>query len=182
MELDIGLHIMDNGTLMLGQKVEEIKKFIFFLTQKDQILNFLSNTEDDDHLASMLTSKWRVPIILPALSSQFLSESWSKLVEHKSQKERVDDLKFHPDLPEKTQDVYINADQPFDVQMVSFLNSIASKLPATLDKLLEDDTTGDDYFEHFSYILHLLQCDYLTFDKNSKIFQKSSVASHDCIE
>ena len=54
--------------------------------------------------------------------------------------------------------------------MFEYLKSIRQILPATLNNLTNNVHSIDVYYESFSYILHLLQLGYLTYNKPSKQF------------
>lgn len=168
-DLDLGISIMKNGTLMLGHKIDEVKRFINFLTQKDQIFQYLTKSASDQQLEMLLSKVWHSPIQLPFLSLNHLNEAWIRLVSNKAdrQQKAVTEL---PMIDEKTIASLTDFRDPFEDQMQTYLTTISSTLPASLEDILGDYGDSNLYFEQFSFILHLLQDGYLYFNKDTHLF------------
>lgn len=170
-DLDLGISVMQNGTLMLEQKVEEVKRFISYLTQKDQIFQFITSSASDHHLATILSQVWHEPITFPAISLDYLDENWTKLVKNKiiRQQKPIQELST---IEAKPVGMITDFSDPFEEQMLKYLKHIISKLPATMEEILGQFDNSDHYFEQFSFTLHLLQEGYLYFDKTTQQFIK----------
>ena len=165
-----GIQIMESGTELLDNKIDELTTLISILTREDHVIEFLESFESDTDLKRILNTFWRDPIRLPQFSLGFLKKSYERLVTNKPQRQsNVLDL-MKEDFDEKPINVVENNEFEFQHQIEQYLYSIQNKFPNTLEQILEDDTEGDEYFDHFSYILHLLQNNYLIFDKKTKIF------------
>ena len=169
-ELETSIQIMDNGTIILEQKLEELRNFISNISQKNQILEYLRNSSKDESFAKILNKIWQTPLLLPHFSLSFLTKSFERLVLNKKSSNLEIFFKDKPilgtpeikDLPE--------IDKPYKMKMLGYLNSIRPLLPATLEELINNHQSFDVYYENFSYILHLLQLGYLSFMKNTQRF------------
>ena len=169
-DLELGLQIMDNGTHILERKLEEITQFIVFLTERDKILSFLKRGPSEIQLARLLKPAWMAPFRFPHFSLKFLTKSWDQLVGRKP--DRGAGSKFeHPSLTDKEPPEIIDSfEEPYEDQMLGYFKEISHLFPATMEEILASDGADENYFEHFSYILHLLQGGYLQFEKTTKIF------------
>ncbi|QEE14685.1 hypothetical protein DSAG12_00498 [Promethearchaeum syntrophicum] len=169
-ELETSIQIMDNGTIILEQKLEELRNFISNISQKDQILEYLRNSSSDESFSQILNKTWQSPLLLPNFSLSFLTKSFERLVLNKKStnlemffKEKpilgVPDIKELPEI-----------DKPYKIKMLGYLNLIRPLLPATLEELIDRNHSIDVYYENFSYILHLLQLGFLSFTKKTQHF------------
>ncbi len=175
-ELPESIGVMQDGVFMLEKKIEEFERYISFLNKKDLIFNFIENCKDDGELAQVLLSNYEIPISMPHFSSGFLIESYVKLVENK--KSRKSDINItHPEDYSPHETELPNAfDEPFREQMITYFNTIRATLPLSLDDLLNENLDVSEYYENFTYILHLIQKDYLTYNKNDeKVYDNSEV-------
>jgi len=169
-ELETSIQIMDNGTIILEQKLEELRNFISNISQKNQILEYLKNSSSDESFTKILNKAWQSPLLLPHFSLSFLMKSFERLVLNKKSSNLDIIFKDKPiletpdikDLPE--------IDKPYKMKMFGYLNLIQPLLPATLEKIIDDNHSIENYYENFSYILHLLQLGYLSFTKNTQRF------------
>ncbi|WP_371801649.1 hypothetical protein [Candidatus Lokiarchaeum ossiferum] len=173
-DLDLGISVMQNGTLMLEQKIEEVKRFINYLTQKDQIFQFITSTATDHQLATILSQVWHEPIQLPYLSMNYLVGNWAKLVRDKKIHHTKSIQEISP-IEKKTVGSFTDFSDPFEEQMLSYLDRIKPILPATMEEILGHFDNPDQYFEQFSFILHLLQEGYLYFNKSTQQFIKGEI-------
>jgi hypothetical protein len=169
-DLKTGLSVLENGTLLLGRKIDEVKRFILYLTEKDQIIQYLETRASDEELADIFNKVWHMPVILPQVSVSFFSESWMKLVSNKTQPTPFVPSEIAP-IMEKQPILLAGNTELFEVSMNIFLNEIKMKLPASIDTLLEGILSQEVYFEQFSFILHLLQGGYLSYNSQSKQFK-----------
>ena len=169
-ELETSIQIMNDGTIILEQKLEELRDFISLISQKNQILEYLKNSSSDESFAKILNKIWQSPLLLPHFSLSFLTKSFERLVLNKKSTNLGVFFKDKPILASPDIRELPEIDKPYKIKMFEFLNSIRPIFPATLDDLLNKDHSIDIYFEYFSYILHLLQLGYLTYNKSSKQF------------
>ena len=168
-DLDLGIAVMENGTLILEQKIEEVKRFINYLSQKDQIIQFLTSSATDQQLETILSQVWHCPIKIPYLSLDYINEKWIKLVKNKTQRKQ-NQFSELPAINEKSVVPLTEFTDPFEKQMQNFLIFIIPILPASLDKILNKLGDIEQYFEQFSLILHLLQEGFLHYEKKTQQF------------
>ncbi len=169
-DLETSIQIMNDGTIILEQKLEELRDFISFISQKNQILEYLKNPSSDEFFTKSLNKIWQSPLLLPHFSLAFLSKSFERLVLNKNSNNSGIIFKEKPNLANPEIRELPEIDKPYKMKMFGYLNSIRQILPATLDGLTNKSNSIDVYYESFSYILHLLQLGYLTYNKSSKQF------------
>ncbi len=169
-DFEVALTIMENGTLLLGDKINEITNFISDLLNKDMVNQYFELLPSDEQLANIIKNSWFQPIIFPKLSIQYLNASWLKLVQNKklishSSKRNI------PVIEQKEITHFSNNVNSFEKRMKTFLNEIISDLPTNLENLLKKYQNEESYFEYFSYILHLMQNGYLIYNKASSLIE-----------
>ena len=169
-DLETGISVMENGTLLLEEKLDEIKRFILIMAQKEKISQFLDQNQDDHILNNLLIKNWINPYEISSLSPEFLRRSWEQLVFNKTMRTKEKVIEFHEINQEAKNRGIQFVGAPFEEKMQHYFQTIILFLPTTLDQLI--NTSGDKkkYFENFSYILHLLQEGYLLYDPKTKIF------------
>ena len=169
-ELETSIQIMDNGTIILEQKLEELRNFILNISQKNQILEYLKNSSSDESFTIILNKIWQTPLLLPHFSQSFLMKSFEQLVLNKKSSNLEIFFKDKPILGSPDIRELPEIDKPYKMKMFGYLNSIRLLLPATLDDLINKNHPIDVYYENFSYILHLLQLGFLSFTKSNQRF------------
>ncbi|MHA1583730.1 MAG: hypothetical protein ACTSVU_08470 [Promethearchaeota archaeon] len=174
-DLETGISVMENGTLLLEEKLDEIKRFILIMAQKEKISQFLDQNQDDHNiLNNLLIQNWINPYEISSLSPEFLSRSWKQLVFNKIIRTKEEVIEFHK-INQETKNRGIQfVGAPFEEKMQHYFQTILSSLPTTIDQLINASGDKKKYFENFSYILHLLQEGYLLYDPNTKIFSIES--------
>ena len=100
----------------------------------------------------------------------FLTKSFERLVLNKKSSNLNIIFKDKPILANLDIRELPEIDKPYKMKMFEYLNSIHPILPGTLDDLINNNHSIDVYYENFSYILHLLQLGYLSFTKNTQLF------------
>ena len=169
-DLETSIQIMNDGTIILEQKLEELRDFISFISQKNQILEYLKNPSSDEFFTKILNKIWQSPLQLPHFSLSFLSKSFERLVLNKKSNNLGIIFKEKPNLASPEIRELPEIDKPYKMKMFGYLNSIRQILPSTLDGLTNKAHSIDIYYESFSFLLHLLQLGYLTYNKSSKQF------------
>ncbi len=169
-ELETSIQIMNDGTIILEKKLEELRDFISIISQKNQILEYLKNSSSDEAFSKILNIIWQSPLLLPHFSLSFLTKSFERLVLNKKSSNLGIFFKDKPNLASPDIRELPEIDKPYKIKMFEYLNSIQPILPTTLEGLLNKNLFIDDYYKYFSYILHLLQLGYLTYNKSSKQF------------
>ena len=169
-EILLGLSAMQSGTSILGLKIEEIRNFILFLSQKELIISYLTNLSSDEEYYHLLINHWETPFQLESISPEFLQSSYSALVSNKpvqivKKASGIMDPGFQKELTE------LEVSQlSMKKELEIFLTSILPQLPQTFSALLSTYTDVEEYFRHFSYILHLTQEGSLYYDSSTKSF------------
>ncbi|MHA1511558.1 MAG: hypothetical protein ACTSRX_07555 [Promethearchaeota archaeon] len=169
-DLETSIKIMNDGTIILEKKLDELRDFISIISQKNQILEYLKNSSSDDSFAKILNKIWQSPLLLPHFSLSFLMKSFERLVLNKKSSNLEIFFKDKPILGSPDIRELPEIDKPYKMKMFGYLNSIRPVLPATLDDLINNDHSIDVYYENFSYILHLLQLGFLSFTKSNQRF------------
>ncbi len=169
-EILTGLSAMQSGTSILGLKIEEIRNFILFLSQKELILAYLTGISSDEEYYHVLINHWESPIQLATISSEFLQTSYSSLVSNKPIR-MVKKSSGIIDTGARKEFTELEVTQlSIQKELEIFLSSLLPLLPQTFTVLLSTYTNAEEYFRHFSYILHLAQEGSLYYDSSTKLF------------
>ena len=89
-EIEVALDIINDGTIILEEKLNQIKEFISFLTQKEKILKYLQNMPEDIILADKISQIWIPPIVIPNIAVSYIENSWNRLIGNKSKVLSID--------------------------------------------------------------------------------------------
>jgi len=170
-DLEVGIKIMNNGTIILQEKVIEIHHYITDLIQKDQIMEYFNNNPTERELYNLILLSWQSPQTFLPFSQSFLDQSVEKLITNKKFRQKFQENPV-PALPDNKEITIIDAlQEPFIELMKQFCKDILPRCPATIEVLLlQSEKNREDYFAHFSIILHLLQAGYLTYNPKTKLF------------
>jgi hypothetical protein len=176
-ELEQAVEIMGDATQILETKLSEIEHYVSILLQRDKLKDFLQNTDSENALASIINNAWQEPLVIPAFSIEYLQD-WYKKLKIPRKRTQCAETEQLPMIPLERDSFQIDGiEDPFETRMLRYLEDVRPLLPNTLDNILAGDKSGDTYFEHFTYILHLLQNGYLLFDRERKQF---SIIPQEC--
>lgn len=169
-DLESGVDLMGDATQILQTKLNEIEHIVALLLQRDRLKNFLQNIATEQLLSSVIAHSWQEPFLIPTLSLEHLRDCFESLTKPRNKGvQKIDQI-----MPLMSGDRAAfsidGIEDPFEIRMLRYLEIIRPNLPDSLEKLLAHDKSGDEYFEHFTYILHLLQNGYLLFDRENKQF------------
>jgi len=162
------INLMEGGTGLLQKKISEFEKFILILNKKEEIYTLLQNTEEDGKLSHYITQSYQNPFSIPHFSMSFLMESFQKLVKRKKKRNKTTSLSVPDDFKQKTGDILNVDDSTFKQNLNIFFKKIKKDLPSTLEEILRRFENVDQYYEHFTYLLHLIQKGYLYYDKEER--------------
>lgn len=170
-EIELGLAIMHQGTSILSLKIEEIRNFILFVSQKDLIMRYLEQSSDLEQ-SSLLINYWAPPFLTFSLNSEFLFESFDSLVTNKPTRfPKPPRALLDQEIEKEVNDFEIEQ-ETLQNELETFLISLESKLPLSFTEILTPFTDLDDYFRHFSFVLHLSQEGLLEYHPQTKTFHK----------
>lgn len=170
------LNVMQDGTTILGEKIEEIFRFILQLSHREQINRLLNEHLSDDHLAALLQQFWYQPCMPPQGSHSFLEESWVQLVKNKP--ERNDGATPPEDQflgAEPEQRPIESYQEPFEARMIQYFTSIEPSLPCRYAALMPKEIQSETDTEHFILFLHLMQNGKIHYNKDLDLIEKGDV-------
>jgi hypothetical protein len=173
-DLSKGLEILQNSTLFLTEKLDEINRFISQLSQREKYLRFLQQNPSDERLAGILSSVWNQPMRLFPFSIQFLHQSYTQLVQNKPIRRFFHSGEVLESPSVKPTMKIDDKAAEFEIEMNMFYDELHSKLPLNLTEILSPYTEPEAYYTHFSYLLHLLYLGKLFFDRTTNRFIDSS--------
>ena len=143
-DLEIGIKIMNNGTLILQEKVTEIHHYITDLIQKDQIIQFFQKNPTDQELYAMIRDCWHTPQTFLPFSQSFLNRSVEKLVTNKKYRQKFQEMPV-PAIPDnKEMTILETLQKPFIDLMRQFYHDILPQCPATIEVLLLQSEKNKD--------------------------------------
>lgn len=149
---------------ILYQKFEELKKLLIHMDNEQRYVQFLEKSPTDSTIAALFNGCWRKAFHVESLSFDFLEESQQKLLAAHREPINIKELsrigskqKFILEIPK----------QKFTEKMYLYLKSIADKLPCSLDEIFDTETNQLEIYEHFIYLLHLLQLGQIKYQKET---------------
>ena len=155
-----------NACLLLNQKFDELKSMLNSLESEKQFLNYLNSNPSDLELYSLLNGCWRDVFVIDAMSLDFLELSQKRLSIDRGGPITIEHLKkakikgnFLLEIPK----------HKFTERMMNFFNSIREKLPCSLEDIFEEYTEQEKIYEHFVYLLHLLQLGKIKYLKETNV-------------
>ena len=154
---------------ILYQKFEELKKLLVRMDNKQRYSQFLNQSPSDIDIAALFEGCWLRTFQVESLSFNFLKESQKKLLTAHSDPINIKELskvdtkeKFILEIPK----------QKFTEKMNQYFRSIIDKLPCYLDEIFEKETDQLESYEHFIYLLHLLQLGRIKYQKETNTIYK----------
>jgi hypothetical protein len=154
-----------NAFQLLSQKFEELKIFLNYLNNKDKFLTYLKRNPSDLEIYELFKDCWRVPFTIESLSLSFLEYSKDRLITEKQTPIKIDFVEksnvredFLLEIPDKK----------FTDKMMSFFENIKKKLPCSYDEIFMDENEQLKIYEHFVFLLHLLQLGKIKYQKETK--------------
>lgn len=155
-----------NACLLLNQKFDELKSMLNSLESEKQFLNYLNSNPSDLELYSLLNECWRDVFVIDAMSLVFLELSQKRLSIDRGGPITIEHLKkakikgnFLLEIPK----------HKFTERMMNFFNSIREKLPCSLEDIFKEYTEQEKIYEHFVYLLHLLQLGKIKYLKETNV-------------
>ncbi|MFX0044022.1 MAG: hypothetical protein ACFE8L_14000 [Candidatus Hodarchaeota archaeon] len=150
---------------LLNQKFQELQIIISSLDNENKILEYLESNPKDTEIYQLYEGCWRNLFTIDTLSLNFLKFSKDKLSNRKETAFSLESLEkeklyeeFYLELPK----------EKFTEKMMRFFNSIKKKLPCAYDEIFEDEDDQIKIYEHFVYLLHLLQLGKIKYQKDTK--------------
>lgn len=149
---------------MLYQKFEELKKLLMRMDTDQRYMKFINNHPTDSEIIKLFEGCWMKPFQIACLSIDFLKESRNKLLSKHAEPITIKELsrvgsneQFILEIPKKK----------FTEKMDLYFSSIRDKLPCYLDDIFDNETDQIIIFEHFIYLLHLLQLGRIKYQKET---------------
>ena len=139
---------------ILYQKFEELKKLLIRMNSEQRYIQFLKNIPADSEIAKLFEDCWVKPFQIESLSVDFLKESKMKLLAKHAEPISIKELSK---VDSKEQFILEIPKQKFTEKMNHYFASIKDKLPCYLEDIFNNETDQLLIYEHFIYLLHLLQ-------------------------
>ncbi|MFX0033252.1 MAG: hypothetical protein ACFE8E_13780 [Candidatus Hodarchaeota archaeon] len=163
--IDIYSSLYKEACLLLKNKFEELKAFLRLLESDKLFFKFLNYNPNDDEIASMFQSCWRIVFNIETISIDFLAES-----DKKYSKQRNDIFQLTHLKQKKVDSEFLLeiAQHNFTEKMFLYLERIKEKLPCKFENIFEGEKDQTEIFENFVYLLHLLQLGRIKYQKETK--------------
>ncbi len=166
--LNESIFTLRDGTMFLEEKIKEFERFISYLNNKEIVISYIKKCKEDKQLSNLLTQNIHSPVLFPRMSVSFLTESFNRLVKNKPTREKRGALEIPRGYSPKSADLLQEQGEPFKIGMKDFYFRIKNVLPATIPEIMQTANNLDDYYRDFTYLLHLIQKNYLYYDKKSE--------------
>lgn len=149
---------------MLYQKFEELKKVLIRMDSDQRYMKFINSHPTDLEIAKLFEGCWIKPFQIACLSVDFLKESSNKLLSKHAEPITIKQLSR---VGSKEQFILEIPKKKFTEKMDLYFSSIRDKLPCYLDDIFDNETDQIILFEHFIYLLHLLQLGRIKYQKET---------------
>jgi hypothetical protein len=152
--LETSSEMYKDACLLLNQKFEDLKALLNSLKSEEKLMHYLRSNPSDSELYLLIKESWREVFTINAISLDFLEASQEKLAAFNKDRIIID----HLVKSKVKEDFLLEIDtQKFTDKMLRFFKSIKDKLPCAFDEVFEKNITKEELYEHFVYLLHLLQ-------------------------
>ncbi|MHA1731468.1 MAG: hypothetical protein ACTSU5_05970 [Promethearchaeota archaeon] len=153
--IEESLPIFSDGCQILSKKLACIESMVSLGERSKQILNFLSDLPWEESYTKFFEPAVFRPLEVDSTSISFLERS-AALLDRPTRKTRTFETPtLDDDIGEKSLELSA-PERFFDEKKGEFLGSIEGKLPCSMASILKEFAEEGDYFDAFSYILHLI--------------------------
>ena len=149
---------------ILEQKFEELKKLLASLDEDQKIISFLKNNPKDDEIYDIFRGCWHNPYYIEDLSLKFLKYAVDRFCRDNITSSELEHLNR---IPSKADFLIEIPEFHFIEKLNQFFIEIKEKLPCEFNQIFEGESNQIQIYEHFIYLLHLLQQGRIKFHKET---------------
>ena len=139
---------------ILEQKFEELKKLLRSLDDDRKIIAFLKTNPKDEEICEIFKGCWHKPYYIADFSLEFLFYVADRYCKDNIPHLEIVHLKK---IPSKEDFLIEVPEFQFIEKLNKYYDEIINKLPCVFDQIFEEERNQIKIYEHFIYLLHLLQ-------------------------
>ncbi|MFX0010100.1 MAG: hypothetical protein ACFE9R_07285 [Candidatus Hermodarchaeota archaeon] len=139
---------------ILEQKFEELKKLLRSLDDDRKIIAFLKTNPKDEEIYEIFKGCWHKPYYVEDLSLEFLFYATNRYCKDNIPRSEIVHLKK---IPSKEDFLIEVPELQFIEKLNKYYEEIIKKLPCVFDQIFDEEHNQIKIYEHFIYLLHLLQ-------------------------
>jgi len=150
---------------LLNQKFEELKRILLSIDNQKNFIKYLKSNPVDSELAQLLTECWIDVFYSDCMSYNFLEYSRDRFCKKNIASTELEHLEksiltkeFLLEFPKRK----------FTEKLMIYFELIKNKLPCKFNDIFEDENDQIKIYEHFVYILHLLQLGKIKYHKETE--------------
>lgn len=158
--------ILYNETFkLLNQKFEELKRLLLSIDNEKKFFKYLKSNPKEFELAQLLSECWIDVFFTDCISYSFLEYSRDRFCKKSVTSNELEHLEksilnkeFLLEIPK----------HKFTEKLMIYFELIKNKLPCKFNDIFEDENDQIKIYEHFVYVLHLLQLGKIKYQKESE--------------
>ncbi|MFX0057450.1 MAG: hypothetical protein ACFE85_07955 [Candidatus Hodarchaeota archaeon] len=150
---------------LLNKKFEELKELLSSINNEKKFYEYIKSNPDENEISQLLEDCWINLFTLDSISFDFLDHT----------KERFLNVQKSPIKIEHLEKVVNKGDflleipkHGFTEKMMNYFELIKEKLPCKFYEIFEDEVDQIKIFEHFVFLLHLLQLNKIKYQKETE--------------
>lgn len=156
--------IYANACELLDEKFENLRALLASLNDENKFFEYLKSAPEDLEIYQLFRKCSRIEYVIDSLSIEFLKRSKAILCREKPEPYILEHL---DKIAHKQEFLVEMPKQQFTDKMMKYFKEIQNKLPCSFDFLFEEIQNQDRIYEHFVYILHLLQMGKVKYQKQT---------------
>ncbi len=151
--------------LILNQKFEELKSLLMRMDNEQKFIKYLETNPKDLEIAVLYEGCWNGSLQVESLSFEYLQMSRNRLLNFLKEPINIKELSR---LDFKDQFFLEIPKLKFTEKMNEYLQTIIDKLPCQFGDIFENEKDQMLLYEHFIFLLHLLQLGKIKYQKETK--------------
>jgi len=151
---------------LLSQKFEELKDLLSSINNEKKFYEYIKSNPDDNEISQLLKDCWNDSFIINSISSNFLDYIKERFLNIQKSPIKIEHLEksikhgeFLLEIPK----------HGFTEKIMNYFELIKKKLPCQFYEIFEEDIDQIKIFEHFVFILHLLQLGKIKYQKETEM-------------
>ncbi|MHA1724227.1 MAG: hypothetical protein ACTSYC_03240 [Promethearchaeota archaeon] len=164
--LEPSIDLFQEACLILHQKFQEFKLILESMDSPHKLMEYIKQEPSETEILSLIRECWIDPFFLSSLSLDFLLESKKKLEYRSRQAKSFEQLEL---IIKKENFLLEISEESFTDKMNAYYNKIINKLPCSFEVIFENEHDQITIYEHFVYILHLIQLKKIKYQKYTRM-------------
>jgi hypothetical protein len=149
---------------LLNQKFEELKELLSSLKNEKKFYEYIKTNPDDHEIFKLFESCWVNTFTIDSISFDFLDYIKERFLNIQKSPIKIEHLEK---VVKKGEFLLEIPEQGFTEKIMNYFEYIKEKLPCKFYNIFEDEIDQIKIFEHFVFLLHLLQLNKIKYQKET---------------